>query len=123
MHSTNEGKVQCQNKEHDDMKATLDGGFKLISDLLKKDAYQERLHEISDVLSSLEKQVQVSQLKLKNDFISTFTQEMKVSACCIKYCYKCTIKRICLLTPFRLFIHIRKSTLPKFVFYLFVINL
>lgn len=83
------------------MKATLDGGFKLISDQLKNDAYQERLHEISDVLSALEKQVQASHLKLKNDFISTFTQEMNVSACCNKYCYKCTIKSICLLTLFR----------------------
>lgn len=69
------------------MKAIIDGGFKLISDQLKKDAYQERLHEISDFLSSLEKQVQASQLKLKNDFISTFTKEMKVSACCVKYFY------------------------------------
>ncbi|KAL0547830.1 hypothetical protein IC582_012259 [Cucumis melo] len=66
------------------MKAIIDGGFKLISDQLKKDAYQERLHEISDFLSSLEKQVQASQLKLKNDFISTFTKEMKAMISTLK---------------------------------------
>ncbi|XP_023539314.1 protein PAIR1-like [Cucurbita pepo subsp. pepo] len=80
----NSSLLQSMNKEHDDMKATLDGGFKLISDQLKKDAYQERLHEISDVLSALEKQVQASQLKLRNDFISTFTQEMKAMVCTLK---------------------------------------
>ncbi|KAG6582614.1 putative recombination initiation defects 3, partial [Cucurbita argyrosperma subsp. sororia] len=76
--------LQSMNKEHDDMKATLDGGFKLISDQLKNDAYQERLHEIFDVLSALEKQVQASHLKLKNDFISTFTQEMNAMVCTLK---------------------------------------
>ncbi|XP_023526420.1 protein PAIR1-like isoform X2 [Cucurbita pepo subsp. pepo] len=76
--------LQSMNKEHDDMKATLDGGFKLISDQLKNDAYQERVHEISDVLSALEKQVQASHLKLKNDFISTFTQEMNAMVCTLK---------------------------------------
>ncbi|XP_022974597.1 protein PAIR1-like isoform X2 [Cucurbita maxima] len=80
----NSSLLQSMNKEHDDMKATLDGGFKLISDQLKKDAYQDRLHEISDVLSALEKQVQASQLKLKNDFISIFTQEMKAMVCTLK---------------------------------------
>ncbi|XP_022943732.1 protein PAIR1 isoform X2 [Cucurbita moschata] len=80
----NSSLLQSMNKEHDDMKSTLDGGFKLISDQLKKDAYQERLHEISDVLSALEKQVQASQLKLRNDFISTFTQEMKAMVCTLK---------------------------------------
>lgn len=87
MHSTNECKVQRQNKEQDDIRATLDGGFKVISDQLKKDAYQEKLHEISDVLSALGKQVQASLLKLKDDVVSTFTQEMKASACGIRYCY------------------------------------
>ncbi|XP_038882642.1 putative recombination initiation defects 3 isoform X2 [Benincasa hispida] len=80
----NSSSLQSMNKDHDDMKATLDGGFKLISNQLKKDAYQERLNEISNVLSSLEKQVQASQLKLKNDFISTFTQEIKAMVCTLK---------------------------------------
>ncbi|XP_050941845.1 putative recombination initiation defects 3 [Cucumis melo] len=80
----NSSLLQSMNKDHDDMKAIIDGGFKLISDQLKKDAYQERLHEISDFLSSLEKQVQASQLKLKNDFISTFTKEMKAMISTLK---------------------------------------
>ncbi|XP_022147454.1 protein PAIR1 isoform X2 [Momordica charantia] len=76
--------LQSVNKEQDDIRATLDGGFKVISDQLKKDAYQEKLHEISDVLSALGKQVQASLLKLKDDVVSTFTQEMKAMNCALK---------------------------------------
>ncbi|XP_059651397.1 putative recombination initiation defects 3 [Cornus florida] len=72
--------LQLLDKREEDIKTTLDGGFKSISDQLIQDIYQERLQEISSMLSALPEQIDACLQKLKYDICRSFSQEMQVIA-------------------------------------------
>lgn len=67
-----------QNKGQEDMKASIAGGFNLISDQLSKDIYQDKLQGIFKVVSALPKQVEASILRLQDKLGSTLSKEMQV---------------------------------------------
>ncbi|WRX10095.1 hypothetical protein QQP08_002582 [Theobroma cacao] len=62
-----------QNNGQEDIKASLDGGMKAISDQLNKDIYRDKLQQIFLVLSALPEQTEASLLKLQTEICNTFT--------------------------------------------------
>lgn len=72
-----------QNKGQEDIKASIDGGMKAISDQVNKDIYRDKLQQIFLVLSALPEQSEASLIKLKNELCNTFTNEIK--ACIMLY--------------------------------------
>ncbi|OMO78776.1 protein PAIR1-like protein [Corchorus capsularis] len=76
--------VQLMNKGQEDIKASLDGGLKAISDQLDKDIYQNKLQQIFLVLSAFPEQMEASLVKLQNELCNTFTNEIKAIACNVK---------------------------------------
>ena len=67
-----------QNKGHEDLKASVAGGFKLISDRLSKDIYQDKLQETFKVVSALPQQVEASILRLQDKLGNTLFKEVQV---------------------------------------------
>uniref|UniRef100_A0A2N9FIT6 Protein PAIR1 n=1 Tax=Fagus sylvatica TaxID=28930 RepID=A0A2N9FIT6_FAGSY len=76
--------LQSLNKGQEDMKASIAGGFNLISDQLSKDIYQDKLQGIFKVVSALPKQVEASILRLQDKLGSTLSKEMQAMACSLK---------------------------------------
>ncbi|XWS77023.1 hypothetical protein CRYUN_Cryun01aG0228000 [Craigia yunnanensis] len=76
--------LQLMNKGQEDIKASLHGGMKAISDQLNEDIYRDKLHQIFLVLSALPEQMEASLIKLQNELCNTFTNEMKAIACNVK---------------------------------------
>ncbi|KAL5572861.1 hypothetical protein UlMin_022458 [Ulmus minor] len=73
--------LQLMNKGQEDIKASLDGGFKSISELLSKQIYQDKLEEIFSVLSALLEKIEASIQKSQNEIRNSFTKEMQTIAC------------------------------------------
>ena len=69
-----------QNKGQDDIKAIFDGGFKSISEQVRKDTYQDKLQEILLVLSALPEKLETAVLKSQNELCNSFTKEVQVRA-------------------------------------------
>ena len=67
-----------QNKGQGDLKASVAGGFKLISDRLSKDIYQDKLQETFKVVSALPQQVEASILRLQDKLGNTLFKEVQV---------------------------------------------
>ncbi|XP_012083385.1 putative recombination initiation defects 3 isoform X2 [Jatropha curcas] len=68
----------------EDIKSSLDGNLKSISERLRKDICQDKLKQIFLVLSVLPNQMEASLLKLQQEICMTFTKEMQASACKLK---------------------------------------
>lgn len=71
-----------QIKGQDDIKGSLDGSLKDVSDQLNNDKYRDKLQQIFLVLSALPEQIEASLIKVRNDLCNTFTNEIKV---CIEH--------------------------------------
>ena len=67
-----------QNRGQEDLKASVAGGFKLISEQLSKDIYQDKLQEIFKVVSALPQQVEASILRLQDKLGNTLSKEVQV---------------------------------------------
>lgn len=67
-----------QNKGQEDIKASVDGGFKYLSDQLKQNINQENFKDIFSVISALSEKFDTQIMKLQNDLHETFTKEIKV---------------------------------------------
>ncbi|GAV81729.1 hypothetical protein CFOL_v3_25183 [Cephalotus follicularis] len=76
--------LQLMNKGQEDIKASLDGGLKNLSDQLSKDLHQEKLQDIFLVLSSLPEQIRYSQLKVQNELSNTFIKEIQAMVFSLK---------------------------------------
>ncbi|XP_022757351.1 protein PAIR1-like isoform X3 [Durio zibethinus] len=70
--------LKLMNKGQEDIKASLDGGMKAISEQLNMDIYRDKLQQIFLVLSALPEQTEASLLKLRNELCNTFTDEIKL---------------------------------------------
>ncbi|XP_031275855.1 protein PAIR1 [Pistacia vera] len=72
---------QLMKKGNEDIKASLDGGLKSLSDQLGKDAHEEKLKEILLVLSTFPVQTEASLLKLQNKLSNLLAKKMQALAC------------------------------------------
>ncbi|KAJ0051451.1 hypothetical protein Pint_00439 [Pistacia integerrima] len=68
---------QLMNKGNEDIKASLDGGLKSLSDQLGKDGHEEKFKEILLVLSTLPVQTEASLLKLQNKLSNLLAKKMQ----------------------------------------------
>nr|POE83984.1 protein pair1 [Quercus suber] len=69
--------LQSMNRGQEDLKASVAGGFKLISDQLSKDIYLDKLQEIFKVVSALPQQVEASILRLQDKLGNTLSKEVQ----------------------------------------------
>ncbi|XP_038683556.1 putative recombination initiation defects 3 [Tripterygium wilfordii] len=76
--------LQLMKKGQEDVKASLQGGFKSVSDKLSKDVCQDKLQQISLLLSAFPEQIEASHLKLQTQLCNSFNKEMQAVACSLK---------------------------------------
>ncbi|XP_038996543.1 putative recombination initiation defects 3 [Hibiscus syriacus] len=72
--------LHLMNKGQEDIKASLDGSMKAISDQLNNAVYGDKLQNIFFVLSTLPEQMEASLIKLQNELCNSFTKEIKAIA-------------------------------------------
>lgn len=60
------------------MKASLDGGFKSISEQVNKHIYQDKFQEILSVLSALPEKLEASIQKSRTELHNSFTKDIQV---------------------------------------------
>ncbi|KAB5527100.1 hypothetical protein DKX38_020947 [Salix brachista] len=95
--------LQLMNKGQEDVKFSLEGSLKSVSEQLSKDRYQDKLQQIFSALSTLPKQTETFLCKLQKELCTTFTKE--IQACCfllpclIKIILKCPEMACSLKTP------------------------
>ncbi|MBA0763521.1 hypothetical protein Gotri_012954, partial [Gossypium trilobum] len=70
-----------QIKGQEDIKASLDGSMKAVSDQLNNDKYRDKLQQIFLLLSALPEQMEASLIKVRNELCNTFTNEIKAIDC------------------------------------------
>ncbi|KAM7277019.1 hypothetical protein ACFE04_018885 [Oxalis oulophora] len=68
---------QLMIKGQEDIKASVQGGLKSVSDQMSKDTNQDKLQDILLAVSSLSKNIGGSLLKLQNELCSTFVKEIQ----------------------------------------------
>ncbi|XP_059443182.1 putative recombination initiation defects 3 isoform X2 [Corylus avellana] len=71
-------------KGQEDIKASLAGGFRSISDQLSKDIHQDKLQEICLLMSAFPQQMEASILQLQDKLSKTLAKEMQAIACRVK---------------------------------------
>ncbi|CAI0472192.1 unnamed protein product [Linum tenue] len=76
--------TELTNKGLGDVKSTLDGSLKSMSEKLEKDAWQNRIDEIFFLLSALPGQMADSQLKLQDQLRATCRQEFQAMICSLR---------------------------------------
>ncbi|GKA33493.1 recombination initiation defects 3 [Tanacetum coccineum] len=76
--------LQTINKGQEDVKSTLNGELKSISDKLNQDTCHLNSNEISILLSTLQENIKVFVLNLHNDLYKSFTNEMQALGCKLK---------------------------------------
>ncbi|XP_024027690.1 protein PAIR1 [Morus notabilis] len=86
-----ENSLQLMSKEQEDMKASLDGGFKSIFEQVNKHTYQDKFQEILSVLSALPEKLEASPEKLeasiqksRTELHNSFTKDIQASACSLR---------------------------------------
>lgn len=67
-----------QKKGQEDIKASLAGGFRSISDELNKDISKHKLQEICLQVSAFPQQMEASMLKIQDKLSDTLSKEMQV---------------------------------------------
>lgn len=67
-----------QKEGQEDVKASLAGGFRLISDQLSKETYQDKLQKICLQVSAFGQLMEASMLKLQDKLSNILTKEMQV---------------------------------------------
>ncbi|KAH8516823.1 hypothetical protein H0E87_004970 [Populus deltoides] len=73
-----------QNTGQEDVKFSLEGSLKSLSEQLSKDRYQDNLQQIFLVLSTLPKQMEIFLYRLQNELRTTLTKEIQAMACSVK---------------------------------------
>ncbi|XP_071707686.1 putative recombination initiation defects 3 isoform X2 [Rutidosis leptorrhynchoides] len=76
--------LQTINKGQEDVKSSLHGELKSISDQLKQDIRHQNSQEISNMLSGLQEKIGVFILNLRNDLSKSFTNEIRALGCKLK---------------------------------------
>eukprot|EP00258_Populus_trichocarpa_P002565 XP_002302589.3 protein PAIR1 [Populus trichocarpa] len=76
--------LKLTNTGQEDVKFSLEGSLKSLSEQLSKDRYQDNLQQIFLVLSTLPKQMEMFLYKLQNELCTTFTKEIQAMACSVK---------------------------------------
>uniref|UniRef100_A0A2K1XSE7 Protein PAIR1 n=1 Tax=Populus trichocarpa TaxID=3694 RepID=A0A2K1XSE7_POPTR len=76
--------LQLMNKGQEDVKFSLEGSLKSVSEQLSKDRYQDKLQQIFSALSTLPKQTETFLYKLQNELCTTFKKEIQQMACSLK---------------------------------------
>ena len=66
-----------QIKGQEEIKASIDGSLKSLSDQMSKVTCQEKLQEILLAISTLPKLIEASVQKLQNELHNTYTKEMQ----------------------------------------------
>ncbi|KAF9668968.1 hypothetical protein SADUNF_Sadunf14G0058600 [Salix dunnii] len=95
--------LQLMNKGQEDVKFSLEGSLKSVSEQLSKDRYQDKLQQIFSALSTLPKQTETFLYRLQKELCTTITKE--IQACCfllpwlIKIILKCPEMACSLKTP------------------------
>ncbi|KAG6686650.1 hypothetical protein I3843_11G030300 [Carya illinoinensis] len=79
-----DGLLQLMKEGQEDVKASLAGGFRLISDQLSKETYQDKLQKICLQVSAFAQQMEASTLKLQDKISNTLSKEMQSIACRLK---------------------------------------
>ncbi|KAG6784776.1 hypothetical protein POTOM_010483 [Populus tomentosa] len=69
--------LKLTNTGQEDVKFSLEGSLKSLSEQLSKDRYQDNLQQIFLVLSTLPKQIEMFLYKLQNELCTTFTKEIQ----------------------------------------------
>uniref|UniRef100_A0A6N2MDZ0 Uncharacterized protein n=1 Tax=Salix viminalis TaxID=40686 RepID=A0A6N2MDZ0_SALVM len=69
--------LQLMNKGQEDVKFSLEGSLKSVSEQLSKDRYQDKLQQIFSALSTLPKQTETFLYKLQKELCTTFTKEIQ----------------------------------------------
>ncbi|KAI3719452.1 hypothetical protein L6452_20351 [Arctium lappa] len=82
--SQDETLTNDQNKGQEELKSSLHGDLKLISDQLNQDTCNKNSQDISILLSGLQEKIGVFILNLRNDLSKSFTNEMQAIACKLK---------------------------------------
>ncbi|KAG2679013.1 hypothetical protein I3760_11G030400 [Carya illinoinensis] len=77
-----DGLLQLMKEGQEDVKASLAGGFRLISDQLSKETYQDKLQKICLQVSAFAQQMEASTLKLQDKISNTLSKEMQDTAHC-----------------------------------------
>lgn len=76
---TQDNSLQQMSKGQEDIKASLDGCFKSISEQLIKHTNEDRLQEVFSALSALPGKVEGLMMKLQDQLHNTFTKEMEAT--------------------------------------------
>ncbi|XP_041029024.1 putative recombination initiation defects 3 isoform X1 [Juglans microcarpa x Juglans regia] len=76
--------LQLMKEGQEDVKASLAGGFRMISDQLSKETYQDKLQKICLQVSAFAQQMEASMLKLQDKLSNILTKEMQSIACRLK---------------------------------------
>jgi hypothetical protein len=66
-----------QNTGQEDVKFSLEGSLKSLSEQLSNDRYQDNLQQIFLVLSTLPKQMEIFLYRLQNELRTTLTKEIQ----------------------------------------------
>ncbi|KAM6601122.1 hypothetical protein CsatA_020731 [Cannabis sativa] len=72
--------LQLMNKGQEDIKASLEAGFKSTSDQVNKHAYQDKFQDIFSVLSTLPEKIEAFIQKSQNEFCNSLPKEMQATA-------------------------------------------
>ncbi|XP_038708747.1 putative recombination initiation defects 3 isoform X3 [Tripterygium wilfordii] len=76
--------LQLMNRGREDIKASLEEGFKSVSDQLSKDIHQAKLQKILLPLSAFPEQIGASHLKLQTVLCNYFNKKIQAVACSLK---------------------------------------
>ncbi|KAK2650290.1 hypothetical protein Ddye_017779 [Dipteronia dyeriana] len=76
--------MQLMNKRQEDIKTSIDGGLKSLSDQLRKDIYQDQFKKILLMLSTLPEQIEASLMKLQIELCNIFAKEMQAMTSSLK---------------------------------------
>ncbi|KAL5859708.1 hypothetical protein ACOSQ4_001004 [Xanthoceras sorbifolium] len=76
--------LQLMNKRQEDIKASLDGDLKSLSDQVRKNIYQDQFKKISLMLSTLPEQIEASLMKLQIELCNIFAKEMQAMSCSLR---------------------------------------
>ncbi|KAJ6675353.1 RECOMBINATION INITIATION DEFECTS 3-RELATED [Salix viminalis] len=91
--------LQLMNKGQEDVKFSLEGSLKSVSEQLSKDRYQDKLQQIFSALSTLPKQTETFLYKLQKELCTTFTKEIQEMACGLKTPLNQKCPSITILSP------------------------
>nr|XP_048320842.1 putative recombination initiation defects 3 isoform X2 [Ziziphus jujuba var. spinosa] len=75
--------LQLMHKGQEDIRAIFEGGFKSISELVRKGTYQDKLQEIFLVLSALPEKIEATILKSQNELCNSVIKELQAITCCL----------------------------------------